>query len=107
MEADIKRLDRICSDIANVALDMMEGKIDFKYDNLMSAMKPAHPCEIMDGIFQEVYFSVVKRQEPPIEKMEKTLHELEDFNEAFQIKELTKPLEEFAEYIKDRKGING
>ncbi len=103
MEADIRKLDRICSDIAGVGVDLMEGTIEFSYDNLMSAMKPGHPCEILDDIFQEVYYSVIQKKEPSIEKMETTLKSLKKFKTAFKIKELDKPLKEFEEYIKARK----
>ena len=103
MEADINKLDQICSDIAGVGMGLMEGTVSFSYDNLMSAMKCGHPCEILDEIFQDVYFSVVQRKEPSMSKLEKTLRDLKKFKKAFEIKELDEPLKELAEYIKARK----
>ncbi len=103
MEADIKRLDRIVSDLADVGMGLMNGEIDFFYDNLMSAMKPGHPCEIMDGILGKIYYPTIKKTEPPMETMEETLEELKGFAEAFKIKEMDQPLKELAAYIKDRK----
>ena len=103
METDINKLDQICSDIAGVAMGLMDGTVEFSYDNLMSTMKPGHPCEIMDEIFQDVYFSVVRKIEPPIEKLEITLKDLIGFKKAFKVKELNKPLTELAEYINARK----
>lgn len=103
MEADVKKLDRICRDLADVEMGLMEGTIDFSYDKLMSAMKPGHPCEIMDGILANIYYPAMRGQEPPMDVMEKTLKNLQTFGKAFSIKEINKPLKELDEYIQARK----
>ena len=103
MEADVKRLDRICSNLAEVEMGLMNGEINFHYDNLMSAMKAGHPCEIMDSILSKIYYPAISGKEPPMETMEETLAELTEFGEAFAIKEIKQPLKELAEYITLRK----
>lgn len=103
MEADVKRLDRICRDLADVEMGLMEGRIDFCYDKLMSAMKPGHPCEIMDGILANIYYPAMQGHEPPMDVMEKTLKNLQSFGKAFSIEEINEPLKELAEYIRARK----
>lgn len=103
MDADVKKLDQICSDLAGIEIDLMNGEIEFAYDNLMSAMKPGHPCEIMDGILSKIYYPAIQGHEPPMKTMEDTLKELKKFAEAFKIKEMNKPLKELADYISARK----
>ena len=103
MKADIKKLEQIVSDLAGVEMGLMNGEIDFSYDNLMSAMKPGHPCEIMDGILANIYYPTISGIEPPMETMETTLKDLKGFAKAFQIKEMKTPLQELTDYIKARK----
>ena len=103
MEADIKKLDQIVSALAGVEMDLMNGMINFSIDNLSSAMKPGHPCEIMDQLLSPIYYPVVSGKEPPIETMEIALDNLKGFMNAFKIKEMKKPLQELAEYIDARK----
>ncbi len=103
MEANIGKLKQICSDLAGVEMDLMNGEIDFSYDNLMAAMKSGHPCEIMDGILAPIYYPTISGQEPPMSTMEKTYKELKSFADAFKIKEMEKPLNDLHEYIKERK----
>ena len=103
MEADINRFSQICSDLAGVEMELMEGEIDFNYDNLMSAMKPGHPAEIMDGILSAIYYPSVQGKEPPMKTMEATLKELKAFAKAFQIKEMKEPLKALSDYIQARK----
>ena len=103
MEANLKRLDQIVSDLAGIEMDLMNGEIDFSYDKLMSAMKPGHPCEIMDGILGKIYYPTIQGKEPPMDTMKKTLKELQEFAETFCIEEMEKPLQELADYITSRK----
>ena len=103
MEADITRFSQICSDLAGVEMGLMEGKIDFNYDNLMSATKPGHPCEMMDDILSAIYYPSVQGKEPPMKTMEATLKKLQKFAKTFQIKEMDDPLKALSDYIKDRK----
>ena len=103
MDTDVKKLDQICSDLAGIEIDLMNGEIEFAYDNLMCAMKPGHPCEIMDGILSKIYYPAIQGHEPPMETMEETLKELKGFANAFKIKEMKKPLQELSDYITARK----
>ena len=103
MEADIKKLDQIVSDLASVEMDLMNGFIEFNYDPLMDAMKMGHPCEIMDGILSKIYYPTISGVEPPMETMESTLNDLQGFLENLQIKEMEKPLKELSDYIEARK----
>ena len=103
MEANLKKLDQIVSDLAGVEMGLMNGEIDFSYDKLLSASKPGHPCEIMDSIHAKIYYPTIQGTEPPMDTMEETLKELHGFAEAFSIKEMKKPLQELAEYIDARK----
>ncbi len=103
MEADLKKLDQIVSDLAGVEMGLMNGEIDFTYGKMMSAMKPGHPCEIMDGILAKIYYPTIRGTEPPLDTMEETLKNLQEFAEAFSINEMKKPLQELADYITARK----
>lgn len=103
MEADVKRLDKISRALAGIEMDLMNGDIEFSYDNIMSTMKPGHPSEIMDGILSKIYYPAMQGKEPPMETMEQTLLDLREFAEAFAIKEMYSPLKELADYIEARK----
>ncbi len=81
----------------------MFGTILFRYDNLMSAMKPGHPMEILDSLLANIYFTVMGGKEPPMEKMEETLKDFKGFKSAFAVKEMSKPIKELSDYIKARK----
>ena len=99
MNQDIKKLDSICSKLAGVEIGLMNGEIEFVYDNLFCAMKPGHPCEIMDGILSKIYYPTIQGKELPMETLKTTLGELQEFTKAFQVKEMEGPLEELATYI--------
>ena len=103
MEADVKKLDQICSDLAGVEIGLMNGEIDFSFDNLMSAMKPGHPCEIMDKLLSPIYYPVISGKEPSMETMEIASDNLKGFMNTFKIKEMKKPLQELADYVIARK----
>ncbi len=85
-------------------MGLMNGEIDFSYDNLACAMKPGHPCEIMDGILAQIYYPTISGREPPMGVIEKTYKELKNFADAFKITEMEKPLKDLYEYINARKG---
>ena len=99
MSQDIKKLDSICSELAGIEIGLMNGEIEFVYDNLFSAMRPGHPCEIMDGILSKIYYPTIQGKELPLETLEKTLGELKEFAGAFQVKEMEEPMEKLAAYI--------
>ena len=99
MNQDIKKLDSICSELAGVEIGLMNGEIEFEYDNLFCAMKPGHPCEIMDGILSKIYYPTIQGKELPMETLKMTLGELKAFADSFKIKEMDDPLEKLAAYI--------
>lgn len=101
--ASIKTLERICEEVIDVEEGLMFGTILFRYDNLMCAMKPGHPMEILDSILANIYFTVTGGKEPSMDKMEETLKNFKGFKSAFQVKEMSKPIKELSDYIKARK----
>lgn len=101
--ASIKTLEKICEEVVDIEEGLMFGTIMFRYDNLMSAMKPGHPMEILDSILANIYFTVMGGKEPPMEKMEETLKNFRGFKSAFAVKEMNKPIRELSDYIKARK----
>lgn len=102
--ADIDRLTQICEDVVGIEESLMDGTISFEYDNLMSAMKPGHPAEILDNLFVDMYTSVcIKGKEPSRAKLEETLGHLRGFKKVFEVSELDKPIKELSEYIVVRK----
>lgn len=101
--ASIKTLEKICEEVVDIEEGLMFGTIMFRYDNLMSAMKPGHPMEILDSILANIYFTVIGGKEPPMEKMEETLKNFRGFKSAFAVKEMNKPIRELSDYIKARK----
>ncbi len=101
--ANVKRLEKICEDVIDIEEGLMYGAIMFKYDNLMSAMKPGHPMEILDGILANIYFTVLSGKEPPMDKLETTLKDFKGFKKAFDVKQMSKPIKELSDYIKARK----
>ena len=101
--ASIKTLERICEEVVDIEEGLMFGTILFRYDNLMSAMKPGHPMEILDSILANIYFTVMSGKEPSMDKMEDTLKQFRGFKNAFAVKEMNKPIRELSDYIKARK----
>lgn len=101
--ANVKTLNKICEEIVDIEEGLMFGSILFQYDNLMSAMKPGHPMEILDSLLANIYFTVMGGKEPPMEKLEETLKNFKGFKTAFAVKEMNKPIKELSDYIKARK----
>lgn len=101
--ADIKKLQRICEEIIVIEEGLMLGNILFKYDNLMSAMKPGHPMEILDSLLANIYFTIMGGKEPPIGKLEETIKDFKGFKTTFDVQEMNKPIKELSEYVKARK----
>ncbi len=101
--ANVKELEKICEDVIDIEEGLMYGAIAFRYDNLMSAMKPGHPMEILDGILANIYFTVLSGKEPPMEKLETTLKDFKGFKKAFEVKEMSKPIKALSDYIQARK----
>lgn len=101
--ANIKQLSAICEKVVDIEEGLMFETIQYQYDNLMSALKPGHPMEILDSLLANIYFDVMGGHEPPMEKMEETLKMFRGFKESFAVKEMGKPIKELDEYIKARK----
>ena len=100
----MKTLYEICEEVVDIEEGLMFGTIPFSYDNLMSAMKPGHPMEILDSILATIFFDVQAGKEPPREKIEETLKEFRSFKNAFKVKELNKPIKDLTEYLKNMGG---
>lgn len=90
----------ICTEIAIIEEDLYSGRIGFSYDNLMSAMKPGHPAEILDDILSIIGWDVQADIKPPLSKVKKTLTELRKFQRAFKV-DLKVPIAGLTQYIKD------
>ena len=102
-KANVKRLEAICEEIVDIEEGLMYGSILFRYDNLMSAMKPGHPMEILDSLLANIYFTVTAGKEPSMDKLEETLKNFKGFKSAFAVKEMSKPIIELSDYINARK----
>lgn len=102
-KANVKKLEAICEEVVDIEEGLMIGTIQFRYDNLMSAMKPGHPMEILDSLLANIYFTVTGGKEPSIAKLEETLRNFKGFKNAFDVKEMNKPIKELSDYIKARK----
>ncbi len=91
----------ICMDIAMIENGLAEGRIPFSYDNLMSAMKPGHPADILDDIFCDVgdalYYDFAA--EIPTERLQQLLSDLEEFKACFNVDRLQGPIDDLKEYL--------
>lgn len=99
----IKKLETICEEVINIEEGLMYGIIEFRYDNLMSAMKPGHPMDILDSLLANIYFTVLGGEEPTMAKLEETLNNFRDFETTFDIKEMRAPIKELSDYIRAKK----
>lgn len=96
------KLEKICEKIIDIEEGLMMGTISFSYDNLMSAIKPGHPMEILDSILAQIYFDVIADRTPELDKI-KTVHaQLKEFKACFKVSKLAKPIRELAAYIKEQ-----
>ncbi len=102
-EPDVKRLEKICENVVDIEEGLMYGTIPFTYDNLMSAIKPGDPMEILDSLLANIYFIVMSGKEPPIQKLEETLKNFKGYKNAFQVKEMSEPIKDLEDYIRARK----
>ena len=93
----------ICQEIAEIEEGLMYGQINFAYDNLMSAMKPGHPADILDDILSEIGWDVFEGKEVPLARVEETCKALKRFRTTFKVKELASPIKHLTEYIKAQK----
>ena len=88
----------ICHEIAGKIEGLLYGTIEFKYDNMMSAMKPGHPGEILDDILSIIGWDVFGGKVPTNEKVQETIAGLEEFQSAFGV-DLQKQINDLKNYI--------
>ena len=94
-------LYEICMEVAEVERKLDYGEIPFSYDNLMCAMKPGHPVEILDDVLATIFYDVSAGKTPDLKKVKKTLSGLERFQRTFKV-DLKTPIKELKQYIKDQ-----
>ena len=98
-------INEICTSILDVEKDLLEGKIQFTYDNLACAMKFDHPGWELDDILAEIFFDARAGKDPDREKVENVLKGLKRFKRAFKVKELSKPIKDLTQYLADTESI--
>lgn len=96
----------ICMEIAEVEEGLAYGEIQFKYDNLMSALKPGHPADILDDILSPVGNAVYFGEEVTLEKIKELLQGLKEFQKCFEV-DLKKPIRELKQYLKEHSEAEG
>jgi len=94
----------ICEMVIDVEEGLMTGEIPFVYDNLMSAMKPGHPMEILDNILAEIFWDVQAGNEPPLEKVIHVRDQMKAFKNAFKVNKLNAAIKEMTAYIEEKGG---
>lgn len=95
-------LKGICGQILNVEHGLMYGTIRFSYDNMMSAIKPGHPADILDEILSLIYFDVIADRTPTIENVKTVSHDLKEFKKCFKVKDLNIAIESLDNYIANK-----
>lgn len=93
----------ICTEIAEVEEGLAYGEVKFTFDNLMCAIKPGHPADLLDDILSEIGWDVQKGITPERSKLEQVLKELKGFKATFKIKELGVPIKHLKEYLDETK----
>ena len=91
----------ICYEIVDIYEGLAYNEIPFTYDNLMSAMKPGHPADILDDILSSISDDVMLRKPIERERIEEVLERLKEFKKCFKVKELSKPIKHLTEYLKE------
>ena len=91
----------ICREIGEVEMKLMYGEISFCYDNLMCAMKPGHPADILDDILSVIGWDVHAGKEPSIEKVREVYALLNEYITCFKVEELQSAVERLSEYLKE------
>lgn len=92
-------LKEICDMVLEIEEGLMYGSISFEYDNLMCAMKPGHPMEILDEILANIFWDVQAGKQPSQAALKKTLSLFKSFKGSFKVKEMKKPIDALEEYI--------
>ena len=95
-------LNEICSEIAELEQKMLWGEIEFSYDNLMSAMKPGHPAELLDEVLSEIGWDVFSNKPVSADRVSTWIKHLKSFKRAFKVKELSAPIKHAEQYLKEQ-----
>lgn len=98
-------LHDICQEVAEVEEGLIYGQISFNYDNLMSAMKPGHPADLLDDIIQEVGWDALEGKPVELSRVKDWVKALKRFKVAFKVKELSLPIKHATEYIKEQESL--
>ena len=96
------KLYDICKMIAEVEDGLAYGEIQFSYDNLMCAMKPGHPADILDDILSKIGWDVFEGKTPSNETVAQVLEELKEFKATFKVKQLQKPINALQKYLAEQ-----
>lgn len=96
-------LNEICTNILDVEKALLEGRIEFTFDNLACAMKYDHPGWELDDILAEIFFEVRAGKVPDRNNVENVLKGLKRFKRAFKVKELSKPIKDLTQYLSETK----
>ncbi len=100
---DSHKLANICIDLVEIERQLMEGEISFYYDNLMCALKPGHPAELLDEVLTYAYMtSVIQGRDVPLDSVKQLAADVQGLKEDFRIKELAAPLKRLKDYIKEQ-----
>lgn len=96
----------ICQMIAEIEESLAYGEISFSYNNMMSALKPGHPADILDEILSIIGWTVFKGETPERQKVEEVYSQLKSFKACFKVKELKKPVDALKLYLSEGDGNN-
>ena len=93
----------ICEEIIEIEDGLLNGTIDFQYDNLMSVMKGGHPMEFLDNILADVYMPLVSNKPVSVKQIEILILRLTDFQNDFKVN-LKKPIKKLKNFLKEHPG---
>ena len=89
----------IIEEVMDIEEGLMYGTISFKYDKLMSAMKPGHPMIILDNIIAQIFWDVRVGREPELDKVKDVISDMKDFKKCFEVDELERVIKHLEEYV--------
>ena len=92
-------LKQICTEVAEIEESLAHGMIEVSYDNLMSAMKPGAPADLLDDILSMVGWDVFAGKEIETARVKEWKEALEGFKNDFQVEELAEPIKHITEYL--------
>ena len=95
-------LQEICDEVLSIEEGLMYGTIPFAYDNLMSALKPGHPMEILDDMLSEIFWDVQAGKEPAMESLKTTLDNFKQFRKVLKVNAMNAPIRDLTAYIRGK-----